>query len=189
MIIGFVLFFYLCKLDKTILIMSNQNTNPDTLSNAEFDKPAIPQGLNVLTILTFIGCSIFFLLSLATPWILKFSKNLMDKATSSGQELTPEQLEKIQLGRANIELSEINMIPLMVIGIAGILLCFVGALMMRKLKKDGYWIYVAGQILPLVSTAFIMGVAQYKEIGSLVMLAFPVIFIILYTVNRKHLVN
>jgi hypothetical protein len=113
----------------------------------------------------------------------------MDKATSSGQELTPEQLEKIQLGRANIELSEINMIPLMVIGIAGILLCFVGALMMRKLKKDGYWIYVAGQILPLVATAFIMGLAQYKEIGSLVMLAFPVIFIILYTANRKHLVN
>ena len=166
--------------------MSDQTISPDSLNATEFDKPKLPTGLNVLTILTFIGCGIFMLFSLATPWLLKFSKGMMDKAVQSG-ELTPEKLQKIQEGRAQIELSEVNMIPLMIIGIVGIVLCFVGALMMRKLKKDGYWIYVAGEILPLVATVFIMGTSQYKEPTSLIMLIFPIAFVILYTMQRKHL--
>jgi hypothetical protein len=169
--------------------MTNETNSADTLSYDDFDKPKLPQTLNILTILTFIGCSIFLIFSLASPWLISFSKKMMERASASGEELTAREAEKIRLAQQNMELAEVNMIPLMVIGIAGIILCFVGALMMRKLKKDGFWIYVAGQLIPILGTFFIMGAAQYKEIGNIVMLAFPIIFIILYATQRKYLVN
>ena len=169
--------------------MSNQDIYKDSLSADEFGEPALPSGLNVLTILTFIGCGILTLFSLASPWLIKFSKNMMDKASEGGNELSAEQVEKMRLARENLELTEVNMVPLMIIGMIGIVLCFVGALWMRKLKKDGFWIYVVGQVLPIVGSVFIVGTSQYKEISSLTMLAVPLLFIVLYSMQRKHLVK
>ena len=155
----------------------------------EFDKPKLPGTLNVLTILTFIGCIVFGLFTLFTPKILSFSKSMIEKTMSSGKDLSAKEAADLQKGLAQIELSEVNMIPLMVIGTVGIILCFVGALMMRKLKKDGFWIYVAGQVIPIAGSAILMGVAQYKEIGTIVMLAIVVTFVWLYATQRKFLTN
>lgn len=166
--------------------MSYEDTN-DTLAREEFEKPVLPQMLNVLTILTIIGCSILFLLSLASPAILKFSKNMMEKANTT--ELTPKELEEMEKGRKAIELSQNNLVPLMVLGLAGIALCFIGALMMRKLKKDGYWIYLAGQVVPFIGSLLIMGMAQFTGFSSLIIPIISLIFIILYTTQRKYLVR
>lgn len=168
--------------------MSDQNMTKDSLDINEFDKPKLPSMLNVLTILTFIGCGLFALLTLGTPMFLSFSKNMIEKAQSSGKDLSAKEAADIQKGLAQIELSEANMIPLIIIGMAGIILCFVGALMMRKLKKDGFWIYIAGQAVPIIGNSVLIGVAQYKELGSIFMLTVVAVFIILYATQRKYFV-
>jgi hypothetical protein len=166
----------------------NQDTAKDLLNYDEQGQAKLPSGLNVLTILTFIGCSIFGLFTLFSPMLNKFLLGMIDKAASSGQELTTKQAEEMQKGRAALELASQNMIPLMAIGLAGIILCFIGALWMRKFKKDGYWMYVAGELAPVLGSFLIMGTAQFSGAMSMVAgIGIPVIFVILYTMQRKHL--
>jgi hypothetical protein len=167
--------------------MNDTNYN-DTLSSNDFEEKKLPQTLNVLTILTYIGCAIFGLLTLFTPMILNFSSKMMEKATT-GADLTPKQLEDVEKSRHIIELSKSNLVPLMAIGLIGIVLCFVGAYMMRKLKKDGYWIYVAGEILPVLGNFALLGMAQFTGASSFIGLLIPIVFIMLYTMQRKHLIN
>jgi hypothetical protein len=144
--------------------------------------------LNVLTILTFIGCSIFGLLTLCTPLLNKFLLSVMDKAANSGQDIPASKLAEMEKGRAALEMASQNMIPLMAIGMAGIILCFIGALWMRKFKKDGYWMYVAGELAPLLGSFFIMGTSQYTGIVSLLIgLGIPILFVVLYTTQKKYL--
>ena len=162
----------------------------DQSNFSEFDKPTLGSGLNVLTILTFIGSGISIIFSLASPAILKFSKSFMDKAATSGQELTSKQLEDMDKGRQAIELAQANMIPSIIVGVLGAILCIVAAVMMRKLKKDGYWIYIAGELLPLITTFILMGTKQFTGITSIIFaVGIPVLFIILYTLQKKNLVN
>ncbi len=166
----------------------NQETPNDLLTFDEQGKPQMPSGLNVLTILTFIGCSIFGLLTLATPMLNKFLLGIMDKAASSGQELSAKQVADMEKGRAALALANQHMIPIMALGMVGIILCFIGALWMRKYKKDGYWIYVAGQVAPLLGGLLVMGTAQYTSIWSVVFgVGIPLIFVLLYTMQRKYL--
>lgn len=166
----------------------NQDTRSELLTYDEDGKPKLPSGLNVLTILTFVGCGIFGLITLATPAINKFFLSLIDKAANSGQELTAKQVAEMEKGRAAIELASQNLIPLMALGMVGIILCFIGALWMRKFKKDGYWIYVAGHITPLLGGLLVMGTAQYTGVSSILFgVGIPLIFIVLYTMQRKYL--
>jgi hypothetical protein len=170
--------------------MEQNQTAQDLLNPEEHIKPALPSGLNVLTILTFIGCGLLGLLTLLMPMLYDFFLKLMDKATESGQELSAKQLADMEKGRQAIELAKQNVIPIMAIGMVGIILCFVGALWMRKLKKDGFWMYVAGQVAPLLGSVFIMGTAQYNSISNIALgIAIPLVFILLYATQRKYLVK
>lgn len=158
----------------------------DTLKDEFLEKQTLPQRLNVLTILTFIGCAIFGLFTIFTPWILKFSASMLDKASSSGKDLTSKQIDDLEKGRAALELSQINMVPILILGLVGIILCFIGALMMRKLKKDGFWLYIAGQIVPLIGNFVLLGTAQFTSAWSYIGLAFPLLFIYLYFTQMKY---
>ncbi len=167
--------------------MSQDTTNDLLNYDDNRNVTKLPSGLNVLTILTFIGCAIFGLFTLFTPMINKFLLGFIDKAASSGQELSAKQLAEMEKGRAALELANQNMIPLMAIGMAGIILCFVGALWMRKYKKDGYWMYIAGELTPVLGSFLIMGTAQYTGVSSILIgIGIPVLFVILYTMQRKH---
>jgi len=122
------------------------------------------------------------------PWYINFSKKMMDAATSSGKELSPKDLEKIEEGRKAIGLIEANLVPVLVVGIIGSIACIVGAIWMRKLKKDGFYVYVAGEILPLIAGFILMGTAQFTGVVSVIMgVGIPVVFIILYAMHLKYL--
>jgi hypothetical protein len=113
--------------------MTDYNNANDVLTNEALPKASLPKGLNVLTILTFIGCGFYTIISLVTPWLMNFSLKMMDKAaSSSGGDLSEAKVAEMEKSRAIIELTKANMIPLLAIGIIGIGLCFAGALMMRK---------------------------------------------------------
>lgn len=167
----------------------NQANEKDFTKYDDDGKQVLPSGLNVLTILTFIGCSLLMLFSLGTPWLLNFGKNAIEKRLSSGAEIAPKEMEDLLKSKDNILKAEANMYPMMIIGIVGILLCFVGALWMRKYKKDGFWIYVAGQVVPIAGGLILMGTGQYQDWKSYAGLAIPVLFIILYATQRKYLVR
>jgi uncharacterized membrane protein YgdD (TMEM256/DUF423 family) len=168
----------------------NQTTSTNDSLNFDGDPPKLSSGLNVLTILTFIGCGLGALFMLLMPVLNDFAIKAMDKAVASGQELSAKRLAEMEKARAAIELYKHNAVPLLIVGAIGVILCFVGALWMRKLKKDGYWLYVAGELAPLAGSAIIMGTGQYESIWSILFgIGIPVLFVILYTMQRKYLVR
>ncbi|MCW3093980.1 MAG: hypothetical protein JWP81_5049 [Ferruginibacter sp.] len=170
--------------------MENSYTTQTTTELTEAGKPKLPSGLNVLTILTFIGCGIGLLFTLLTPVINKFFLGFMEKAQTSGRELSAKELADMEKGKNVILLSQANMVPLMIVGIISIALCIVGAIWMRKLKKDGFWIYTGGELLPVIGSFIILGMGQFTGVVSVIFaVGIPVLFVILYAMQRKYLVN
>lgn len=168
--------------------MNQDNNEANNLLTAEnYERTKLPGGLNVLTILTFIGCGVFGLITLCTPLINDFMLEYINKQLASGKDFSARDITSMEEGKAAIELTQQNLIPLMVVGMIGIILCFVGALWMRKYKKDGFWLYVAGEIAPVIAVAFILGFDQYKSVGNIIGLIVPVVFVILYSFQRKYL--
>lgn len=74
--------------------------------------------------------------------------------------------------------------------------CFIGVLMMWKLKKMGFWIYAIFELLPPVYTLIAVGSVAFKfgaygggfmAYYTVLSMFFPVLFVILYGLNLKHL--
>ena len=151
------------------------------------EKPKLPGAINVLTILTFIGCGIGALFTLCMPMLMRFSLRMMDKAIEGGN-LSEQKIADMQRQKPKMELMLDNMWPLILIGLAGIALCLYGALQMRKLKKEGFYVYVLGQILPVIGSGLLVGFsAQFNGPVSYVFAAIPVVFIILYANQLKYM--
>jgi len=164
--------------------MTEPTTSTDFLDDLTAKK--IPSGINTLTILTYIGCGFGLISSIASPFLMTYSKQMMDKAlTQDG--LSDKQIATLEKSKEALEITHQYIIPLVIIGIIGIVLCFVGALMMRKLKKDGYWLYVAGELLPVIATVILLGQYAYIDWKSAFSYALPALFIILYSTQRKYL--
>jgi hypothetical protein len=78
--------------------------------------------------------------------------------------------------------------PILIISLIAATLCLLGALMMRRLKKDGLKLWLTGEILPIISNLIFIGTASMSGI-ALINLLFPAVFISIYMVCRKELVN
>jgi hypothetical protein len=167
--------------------MSDVNqTNDYTQQTGQ--KKKLPGSLNVLTILTFIGCGIGLLWSLAAGPFMRWSLSMMQKAQEQGN-MTEKQLTDMEKGKIAIDKFLDNQWPLLTVGLVGILLCFYGALQMRKLKKEGFYIYILGQIIPLIGGTLLVGFSvQFSGVMAYVLgLGLPLLFIILYATNLKYM--
>lgn len=173
--------------------MDNQNTNADSLNSADFGKPTLPSGLNVLTILTFIGSALQLLGVVFGFLNAQKSYDEKDKmlAQMNSGEMpawaksfmpNPENYEEMLT--KNLE----NKIPMLIIGLAAISLCVFGAMQMRKLKKQGFLIYLVGQILPFITTALFVGMFMFSGVAFAVGSGITILFILLYLTQRKHLI-
>jgi hypothetical protein len=122
--------------------------------------------------------------------IYRFMLAMMDKAITSGRELSEKELTDIQKGKEAMNIVLANLTPIIITSLIGIILCFVGALWMRKLKKDGFWLYTAGELMPPIASIVIMGTSQLQGFWAIFFSKLlPVLFVVLYAVQRKHLVN
>lgn len=81
-----------------------------------------------------------------------------------------------------------------VLNLVGALLCLAGALFMWKLKKFGFYIYILGQVLPIIGSFMTMNSmfnnSIFANFGVIVMfigMLFPLAFIIMYGLNLKHM--
>ena len=172
------------------LNMISTSTTADVLEFNEDGKTNIPSSLNTLTILTFIGSGLGLVFIFLMPFINKFLLGMMDKAQTSGRDLSAKELNDIEKGRALIELTQSNMVPIIIIGIVSIALCITGAIWMRKLKKDGFWIYTAGELLPVIANFILLGLAQFTGVTSVIFgVGLPLLFIVLYALQLKYLVR
>ncbi|HTL07222.1 MAG TPA: hypothetical protein VL307_03155 [Chitinophagaceae bacterium] len=152
----------------------------------------LPSGLNTLTILTLIGCGIGFLFTIYNFFNAKSGLDKMEATLNSPdfdkmpdfakKMFSPEALE---VARKSYE----SRVPLTLIGLVGLVLCLVGAMQMRKLKAQGYLLYVIGEILPVIGSLIFIGMAALSGIGGIIMIGFTLLFIILYTTQRKYLIN
>lgn len=114
----------------------------------------------------------------------------MAKAAESGQEISAKDMENIRKANVKLEIIERNMVPYLAVNILGAGLCLLGAVLMRKLKKDGYWLYIAGQVLPWVGNLLILGAGYFsgEMATTMVMVMITLLFIVLYTMQRKNLI-
>jgi hypothetical protein len=128
--------------------------------------------LNVITILTIIG-SVFALLS---SLMLLFLDKFIEVLESSGAG--SEQLDMMY------KLQE-NLIPYLALNIVSSVLCLAGAILMRRLKKNGLPIYLVGEWLPVILGPLIIGTGG---MGSLIFsIIVPAVFTILYLKCRPEL--
>ena len=169
---------------------TNQSTaaSPDLFDG---EPKKLPGMLNTLTILTFIGCALAYI---GAIWSFIDSSNIEKKRAEleSAQDSIGdnEMANKMMAGSMEImEKSYDNRYILLISGLLFTTLCLIGAMQMRKLKKSGYPLYVIGELVPVVITALLVGFSLLGGFMIALTAVIAIIFVILYTSQRKHLVN
>jgi hypothetical protein len=153
--------------------MEQQNVNTNV---AEKKLPAF---LKVLCILSFIGCGIGFISGLYSLFTFQATIDTMKGLGGmfGGSELGDTLDALIKYGQMYY-----------IIDIVAVIICFVGVLMMWKMKKTGYYIYIIGEIAPAIASFALLG--GFGALGTMAMVAgliFPIAFIVMYGLNLKHM--
>jgi hypothetical protein len=80
------------------------------------------------------------------------------------------------------------------LSLGNIVLCCLGALLMWKMRRAGYFIYIFGQLLPFITLYGIYSVFQHVPIFGVFMLIYAVFnvvcaaaFIVMYGLNFKYM--
>lgn len=165
----------------------------DQLHNTPFDATTgatkLPSSLNTLTILTYIGSGLSLLGSL---WGFVSAKSNYDKLAQLQEGGTLDKMPGFLKGMVGPEALEMsrkmyeNRVPLLIIGLAGALLCLYGASQMRALKKQGFFIWLIGEVLPLVTTVIFIG-SMPVNFTTIIVWLIVLLFIILYYTQLKYL--
>jgi len=176
----FILFLYIYAKNIT---MADINSPQDYPTLDETEPKQLPSGLNTLTILTYIGCGIG---ALSAIWgYSSVCKSVDDIANKDLPEVGGWAGDLIQ---SSIELMNKqcdNRLVILVSGLAAILLCFLGAAMMRKLQKQGFIVYTLGELIGPLSMVVVLGGSPMM----IVSIVLAVVFVILYATQRKYLIR
>ncbi len=165
----------------------------DVLNFGEAEKPKLRTGLNVLTILTFIGCTIQLLGSLWTFFTAKKSYDSIEKLSEQMNSENMPGWAKSMMGDPEtmiemIKKSYENRIPIVLLSLVAVTLCFAGALQMRKLKKQGFLLYTIGEVLPFLTQFLFIGAFAFAGVAMYFGIGIALLFILLYSMQRKYLI-
>lgn len=170
----------------------NQNVDQakDLLNLEQKDMQKLPTMLNVLTILTYIGCALGLISAIWNYFTIGWASKMYENGTVV-TKTGDKGLDSLMSGVSEMAKRQYdNRLMILLFGVVGVALCFYGALQMRNLKKQGYLIYVAGEILPIISFAFFIGFGNiFGAMAMVFTILFAAVFIILYTTQRKELIN
>ena len=162
--------------------------NPFQENNLESKPSSL---LSTSTILSIIGSGIA-MISAVTAYVNaeanyeKIQKMVNDKGIAKAPEFVKSFFNENALLMAQKAVE--NKLPILIISLIAAVLCLFGAVLMRKLKKDGLKLWLTGEVLPIISNLVFLGVASMSGI-ALINLFFPAVFISIYMVCRKELVN
>ena len=173
--------------------MNNEISGRDTLDSGDFETKKLPTGLNVLTILSFIGCAFQLIGALWGYYSAKTTYETKDKILEQMNSGSMPSWMKSMMGDVSkfeetVTKSYENRLPILIISLVAVALCFYGLLQMRKLKKQGYMFYVIGEVLPFLSIVLFIGAYALTSSGTIVFACIALLFIILYTNYRKNLI-
>ena len=146
------------------------------------ESTARPQFLSVLCVLTYIGVGFGILSSLFGWWGMKKMEEIMSNPEMMMSGLPGMDMDKMEQMMALLPYANIIFIS----GIVGSLICLFGALQMWKQKKTGFYIYAVGELAPAVVSAACLGAYAFKG-WNLAAMIIPVVFLVLYGLNLKHL--
>ncbi len=192
----------------------------DELSALDTEVSAMPRGrpafLTVICILSFVGIGLGILQATISLFSAKFVKKTYaqmqqgldrserdmakwDSASSgSGQDRERQRkmraaMRKNFFGMESFTSDQVNHIPeIASSAILSNLLCLLGVILMWKLRRQGFFIYVIGQVIGWVIPFLLRGNAE-GVFGAMLNVVFafaaivPVGFIILYAVNLKYM--
>ncbi|MEJ7769161.1 MAG: hypothetical protein WKF89_15185 [Chitinophagaceae bacterium] len=168
-------------------------TDTDQLRGTPFEQNqgirTLPGYLNVLTILTFVGSGLSLLMTIYQQMTAKSTLETMEKMQGSDEfEKLPDFVKKLNSPEAMdmLRTAYENRIPLLIITLVSLALCIYGALEMRKLKKQGFYMWLLGEILPIIGVVLFIGLVGFKGIGMIGLIV-PVVFIILYGTQLKYM--
>jgi hypothetical protein len=148
----------------------------------------LPIGLNILTVLSFIGNPlklIFGIIGFFTACKYLESLDKMDELRDTGfGKYIPE------IGAKEMRIFELNCqhrVTVLIVTIFSVVLCIVGAILLRQRKQLGLFMFGIGALLyPVVKLT--LGIMDTSSIKTIVMsFGFPIIFIILYATQWKYL--
>ena len=146
--------------------------------------------LNTLTILSIIA-NILGLISPIFAFInAKSNYERMEEMMSSKKFASSPGYIKFFFNEENLSMSKKmyeNRIPLLIICLISALLCLYGAIEMRKLKKQGFQLWLIGELLIHIGSLLFVGVSSLLGF-NLISLLFSGIFIFLYNKSRKELI-
>lgn len=156
-----------------------------------------PQFLTVLCVISFIWCGIAFLLGVYgiianTPEKMQENIENMRKFSPAGAQQMEEQMIEQQssaMGRIQPYLS-----------VVFLLVSFLGVLQMFNLKRMGFYVYTAAELIPYIFI-IIGGKQAMAMMGSMgggtiqaaamvmmvLMVLFDLAFVVMYGVNLKHM--
>lgn len=157
-------------------------------------KPARPTFLTILCILTFIGSG-WGIISGITGYL---SADATSGITQAAMQDAREQLEDEGNPAANITekifsgtsemMMPANLKKNAVMGIVASICTLLGGILMFKLKKNGYYVYILGTLIGIAAPFVAFGAGNFIAIITTSMIAFfGIAFVILYGLNFKHL--
>ena len=148
----------------------------------------LPGFLKVLCILTFVGAGIGVITGLINlvqaPFALEKFQQTQDLMGDMEGMPGGGFMSSMMDGAYQAAL---HAMPLAIAALTANLVCLFGALMMWKRKKIGFFAYIAGQTVGIAVPIALVG---FSGIFGGIMAAvaiFPVIFVIMYALNFKHL--
>jgi hypothetical protein len=147
--------------------------------------------LNALTILTLVGSALGMIFSISSYFTSQKNYETLRDAVESGQMDDAPSWMRSLISQDMVDNAQKlfeNRLPIAVIGFLGSLLCLYGALEMRKLKSQGYTIWMLGEVLPVFAMLFLIGFNAFTGF-NLLNVIIPGIFIFLYTTRRSELIN
>ncbi|CAN5330212.1 hypothetical protein BH09BAC5_BH09BAC5_27530 [soil metagenome] len=153
-----------------------------------------PTFLTVLCILTWIGCIIALIgnviaymaagaVSAITNAAVDNMNAVADSLGSSGSA-DISNLNAVNETASNV-MAHASTVAL--VSIAGAVLCLVGSFMMWGLKKMGFYIYVVGNLVPVITSAVLLGGSAFGGAMAALGMILPVAFIVMYGLNLKSM--
>lgn len=172
-----------------------ETTLNETISN-ELGPKKRPEFLTVICILTFIGCAFGFLSGIYG--VFKNNPESMQESIEQVRTVSPEMADQMEQNMLDMQ-DNTYMKVSPYLNLVYILLSFLGAFMMWKLQKNGFYIYLAGELLYYVG--FIVaskqminmlgaGSGMMQSVGILTIaltVIFDIVFIVMYAINQKHM--
>jgi hypothetical protein len=148
----------------------------------------LPSMLNVLTILTFISNGLGFISAFYSYFSAPSNYDKVVQAQDKMDQM-PDIVKNMMgpdpVGNARKMLD--NRLPIMLLTLVGALLCFYGALQMRKLKKTGFTIYILGDIVPFIGLFVFIGASMLTGFTGIFGILITLVFVILYATQLKYM--